>query len=148
MTDWANKYRGRVARIAALLYMVENPEHRGVIGTDLIDRAIEIGRYALEHAQHALEHEMTADQGEDMARLLLAHLNDPEGLRTKAGVVASWPIISERQVRQNVRGLKPGGHARAAIAHLVERGYLAIESREKGSKADRYRFVGAEDTKH
>ncbi|MFC1705781.1 YfjI family protein [Planctomycetota bacterium] len=60
--DWAGKLVGQVVRVAALLHMAEHGENGfevDVCGTS-VDRAIQIGRYLIPHAQLAYS-EMGAD---------------------------------------------------------------------------------------
>jgi replicative DNA helicase len=68
MTDWAGKLAGAVARIAGVLHCMEHVSKAKVdknpwdeeIDTDTLDRALEIGRYLIPHAQAAFA-EMGAD---------------------------------------------------------------------------------------
>jgi replicative DNA helicase len=64
MTDWAGKLAGAVARIAAVLHVMDQElplghpldedEEATTISADALRRAVKLGKYLLAHAKHAL----------------------------------------------------------------------------------------------
>lgn len=52
LADVGSKHTGRVARVAALLHLVEAPDDH-VVHLDAVQRAITIGEYLIPHAKHA-----------------------------------------------------------------------------------------------
>jgi len=53
LADWAGKLHGNVARIAALLHIVENDSIDRTIGIETTQRAIKLGTLLIEHAKKA-----------------------------------------------------------------------------------------------
>lgn len=52
--DWAGKLAGVVVRLAGILHVIESPLEQP-IGTDIMGRAIRLGRYYLAHAERAFQ---------------------------------------------------------------------------------------------
>ncbi len=123
LTDWGGKLAGAVARIAGLLHLGDragdpSPWDRP-IGRHVIERAIRIGEYSIEHARAAYA-EMGADPVVEDARHILQTITKKVLVRfTKQEI---WQLTKGRF--EKVDGLD------AALEALVERGYLREFVRE------------------
>jgi hypothetical protein len=115
MADWGNKLPGLVARLAGLLHVgayLEGALDLPIEGTTM-DRAIAIGRYAIDHARVAFGL-MDADSATALAKHIWAWCR-----RTDTGVVTRHTMHRALQGRvQRVTDLD------AAIAVLLERALL------------------------
>jgi len=148
ISDWAGKLAGRVARIAALLHLVEaiglGPGGSDVTTTageradtaetvvglikpvrpDAIERALEIADYLIAHALAAF-----SEMGED-ARVANA--------RYVLGVLGALrqPVVAQTEIAEAARGrIRLVEHLAPALALLVKHGWLREVPRErKGSR--------------
>jgi len=120
--DWASKLRGLIVRVAGLLHVAEHDQPLGApVSAATVDRAVTIGRYALRHARHAFEQEMTLDSTESSAMLLL------EAIQKRELRCFQAPSFSQRDVQQAVWSLRKADLAGGALRQLVDRGYLRLE---------------------
>lgn len=69
IAEWASKYIGAILRIAGLLHVATEGESK-IITAETIENAISIGKYFLEHAQHAYAL-MGSDPTMQLAKFLL-----------------------------------------------------------------------------
>ena len=79
--DWASKYIGAILRIEGLIHVAEENESM-VMSGETIENAIAIGKYFLEHAQHAYTL-MGSDPNMQMAKFLLAKIKKKKIQRYK-----------------------------------------------------------------
>ncbi|MDP9395576.1 MAG: YfjI family protein [Actinomycetota bacterium] len=79
IVEWASKYLGAVARVAALLHLAEHGAcgARRPIGEDTMRAALSVGDYYLAHALAVFDL-MGADHSLDAARAVLSHLHARE----------------------------------------------------------------------
>lgn len=124
--DWAGKLTGLVARFAGLLHLADRWDDPDPAATQIpastVDRAIQLGEYALGHALAALG-EMGADPATDGARHAwrwIAERGDP--------------VVRRADLYQKLRGRFPrSADLDAPLRLLVEYGYL----RERSEETDR-----------
>jgi len=131
---WAAKLEGQTARIAALLHLADmagvnvegaDPE----IGPDVMERAIMLGGYYLEHALAAFG-EMRTDSTTGDALYLLDRVRSLEE-----------PVVSKRDLFNAARGrFKRVSAMEPALEVLLERDYLrSVEPDREPGKAGRPR---------
>jgi hypothetical protein len=122
--DFVNKHPGRVARIAALLTLLEDPALTNTaappISAATIDNAIRIGDYLIDHAQAAFNL-MATEQTSSDAQLILNWMQSTHR-RT----------FTARDAFASNRGLKRMNRVEAALKLLVAHGY-AREARLPGT---------------
>ncbi|WP_026932259.1 YfjI family protein [Glycomyces tenuis] len=129
--NWANKWTGAVVRLAGLLHLAEYPisGHATPIEADTIDRATVLGYYFADHAIATF-----AYMGVDAATGPAAELLDWLSRHGSQG-------MSVREMYRGVRGrrsLRTADQVRAAVATLVDHGYLREQPRPR-SKGGRGR---------
>jgi hypothetical protein len=114
MADWGNKLTGLVARIAGLLHVGDHLERATALPIDpgAMDRAVAIGRYALEHARAAFGL-MGADPATTLAKQIWAWCCRSDGTITRHTI--------HRAMQSRVQCAT---ELDAAIAVLVERSLL------------------------
>lgn len=121
IADWAGKIVGGTVRIAALLCRAETkvvydfldiPEPLVVSG-DVMERAIRIGRYFIEHARSAFSL-LGADEGIRKCKYVLSAIE-------KAGLME----VNRRDIMRLCRKLKTKDEVQPVIDQLVDYGYLA-----------------------
>jgi len=115
MADWGNKLTGLVARIAGLLHVGDHLERAMALPIDsgVMDRAVAVGRYAIEHARAAFGL-MGADPATTLAKHIWAWCR-----RSDAGTITRHTIHRATQNR-----VQCAAELDAAIAVLVERSLL------------------------
>jgi hypothetical protein len=115
MADWGNKLPGLVARLAGVLHVGDYAE--GALGLAIergaVDRAVVLGRYALEHARAAFGL-MAADSATTLAKHIWAWCG-----RSDTGSVTRHAMHRAMQCR-----VERAPDLDAAIAMLVERALL------------------------
>ena len=126
-TGWASKLPGAVVRISGLLHAAKHPASvPESIAADTVRDAIEIGWYLTAHARAAFD-EMGMVQESADARYLAAWLRSER--RT---------TVTIREIRIRHRGrLKTEDRTRAAVAVLVDHGFLRERPPEPRSKPGR-----------
>jgi len=121
IADWAGKIVGSTVRIAALLCraetkvvyeFLEEPEPLVVSG-EVMERAICIGRYFIEHARSAFSL-LGADEGIRKCKYVLSAIKN-------AGLME----VNRRDIMRLCRSLKTKDEVQPVIDQLVEFGYLA-----------------------
>jgi len=119
LQDWVNKLPGAVARIAGLLYLADNHEVVGEekplrpLDVSVCERAVQIGRYLLEHAMAAFGL-MGSDDVTELARRILEWLRGWEG-----------DAVTKRDIHRGVhRQVERATDLDPALDVLVSRGYL------------------------
>lgn len=127
ISDWAGKIVGSTVRIAALLCRAETkviydfldiPEPMVVSG-DVMERAICIGRYFIEHARSAFSL-LGADEGIRKCKYVLTAIKN-------SGLLE----VNRRDIMRLCRKLKTKDEVQPVIDQLVEYGYLAEKADTK-----------------
>jgi hypothetical protein len=115
LADWGNKLPGLVARLAGLLHVGDLAEQAVAlpIESGAVDRAVVLGRYALEHARAAFGL-MAADPATTLAKHIWAWCG-----RSDTGSVTRHAMHRAMQWR-----VERASDLDAAIAVLVERALL------------------------
>ena len=115
LADWGNKLPGLVARLAGLLHVGDLAEQAVAlpIESSAVDRAVVLGRYALEHARAAFGL-MAADPATTLAKHIWAWCG-----RSDTGSVTRHAMHRAMQWR-----VERASDLDAAIAVLVERALL------------------------
>ena len=114
IVDWVSKLPGAVARLAGLLHMGdlawrEEPWNEPV-SQATVERAIELGRYFLEHTRVA-RRAVPPDERTKHAEALL-------------GWIAQRRLFTVREVQRSLRRFDGADDVRAALAVLEEHGYV------------------------
>jgi hypothetical protein len=114
--DWGNKLPGTVARFAGVLHLADHGGQEAFlrpITVETVDRAVAIGRYAIEHARAAFGL-MGADATTNLAKIIWAWV-----MRSGQSIVTKHEIHRATQGRVNrTAELDP------ALAVLLERALL------------------------
>lgn len=134
IADWAGKLAGAVARIAALIHMADNADNprpwEQRVTADTIKRAIEIGRYLIEHAKAAFD-VMGGNEDLEAAKYLLERIT-----------YKGYQKFSKRQIFRDTQShFGKAENMLPAINILSERGYireLAPVFTEKAKKPTTY----------
>ncbi|SDH16770.1 Protein of unknown function [Lentzea fradiae] len=116
IADWAGKYAGTVARLAALLHLADRPADawHHEIGVSTFARARELGSYFLAHALGAFDH-MGRDEAYDDARALLAWIAGerlPQFTRREAHRANRGRFTSASEIGPALDLLEEHGHIR------------------------------------
>lgn len=134
--DWSAKFVGQVARLAALLHIMEvGPDRLAQTAATpmslrTVEAAITLGTYCLEHAKVCYaEMQVYSDSLED-ARFVLGWIRTHPKLSRE---------ISERDLFMKTKAKMADNMERfkAALAVLVDKGYIRLKPREAGGKPGR-----------
>lgn len=131
--DWASKFPGAIARIAALLHLADTVDpvegtlrSEAQIGAETMDRALRLGRFLAEHTL-AVYHFVGADSSQAEALKVLGWLRRKQLER-----------VSVRDVYQGLKGtFRTMEDLRPALKTLIEHYYVAYEDPEEAKKAGR-----------
>jgi replicative DNA helicase len=115
MSDWGGKYVGAVARISALLHLAEHGERffATPVSVETLSRAVRVGEYFRVCAVRAFS-EMRSDATTGAAAHLLDRIRK-----------AQPDVVTVRECMRLSRGFKTTAAAEAAIARLIDHGWLA-----------------------
>lgn len=115
ITDWASKLVGATARIAALLHLGDNPilNPSNLVEKATVDRAIEVARYLIPHAEAAFSL-MGADPAVADARYMLDVI-----------IKRGWTEFSQRDLFEAAKGrMKKVAYLKPGLLLLVDHDYL------------------------
>jgi hypothetical protein len=117
IADWASKLQGAALRIAGILHMADQSGtmtgFTPIIAGPVMDRAVRIGKYLIDHAKAAFN-EMGADPVVEAARMLLKWIEKHS--QTK---------FSKKEAFDGIRGrFQKSEDLNPAIKVLVEHGYI------------------------
>lgn len=112
--DWGSKLAGETLRIAAVLHLVGNTATVPV-GSDTFMAAVEIGRYLIPHAEHALTL-LTAKAGTSDAEYLLKWIE-------RNGLPEFTKTLAHHQCKRRFRLVED---IEPALAELVRRGFIRL----------------------
>jgi len=129
--DWAGKLHGQTMRIAGVLHCMRCEDQSDVIpiSSDTMSKAIEMGRYFLEHAKAAYRIMGLSDTEEERdAKYILNRLmtNDFNDFNDKN--------ISKRELLRLCQRFKTSEQMQPGLDELVKRGYVKIEKIQTGGK--------------
>lgn len=129
ISEWAGKLVGNIARIAGLLYRASVRIDRNsmteagnlVVSGKIMENAIRIGRYFIEHARMAFSI-LGADENIRKCKYVLNAISQQDATE-----------LSRRDVLRMCRSFKSVEDLQPTLDQLVEYGYLAEKSCEKSS---------------
>jgi hypothetical protein len=133
LRDWAAKLPGATARLAGLLHLAENPAlgPKMPIGDETMARAIQQGRYWVEHAMAAFG-AMRAHPALEDARAVLDWIGDKESFKerdvyramhrrfpTSASALPALSVLDDHGYIRRVEDAAPPRPGRKAVAYEV-----------------------------
>jgi len=122
MADWGGKYVGRVARIACVLALADTPGTvPSVVEVAHVERAVQLGRYYVAHAQAAYGM-MGCDPATERALYVLSWLRRER-----------QATVTRRDIMRGCRGIRRSSDLDPALDLLVTHGYV----REEGDATER-----------
>ena len=130
ISDWGAKYIGAVLRIAGLLHVAEHGDELEDIPSEIMRRAIEIGKYFLAHSTYAYSM-MGNDLSIKKAQFVLGRIK-----REKITAVKRWELakLCRGKYFKNSESIQP------TLDLLESYGYIRIENAEDvqrpGRKSD------------
>ena len=136
--DWAGKLHGNTMRIAGLLHVVKHTFGPGGMSLekDTMEKAIEIGKYFLEHSRAAFDIMGLSDPPEVRDAKYIISRIDAITKTTKTS--ANPASLLKRDVWKacykefkKVEEMEPG------LQVLIEHGYIAVVKEKSGSKGGR-----------
>jgi len=126
IAEWAGKLSGTVCRLAGILQICDDPASE-IVGADAAWHAIQVCRYAIEHAIHA--------------HAVMAANDDLERARIVLEAIQRQPDrdITRRDLQQRLKRRLKAAELDGTLAVLVEHGYLRTHD---GQAFDRNPHMG------
>jgi hypothetical protein len=137
VADWVNRYRAHVARMAGLLHCAEHADDPCAVpvATETVERACEIGRYMLPHAEAVLEQIQQPSAAE--VACILKWLREHYGEQERSG--SGDRYISRAALHRALRGrFKKAADMDTPLDRLAEYGWIRrVKKTSKVGAAER-----------